>query len=298
MKKCLVICCLLVCILNPIRGWCSNPLDDLLYPPSPLTEKERSTLGAVGLAQAYFMPEAEFEAFAKGKGSGTAKGAAQGFMNAMAHMGNCSGDFCGLAIIIWAATAGTVGTVHGAIQGYMDALPAEEAQKVEQSLNKLYSSLKLQGLLNQKIMKAGQAKAAKNLVSIKGFGPKVPGEKVDYLPLHKNPVDSVLESSVITFGFQTWPRELKPPKGISVGGKDPSLALFVNTRPRLVRLSDNKTIYHPHRDTSTRFLKSSEWEANNFNMFFKNMESLMETLADRIVEDIFITYVLPRETPP
>lgn len=91
---------------------------------------------------------------------------------------------------------------------------------------------------------------------------------------------------------------MKAPKNISVGGKNPSIALFANARPRVIRLSDNKIIYQPHRDLETAFLKSSDWEANNFEIFFRNMDSLMETLADKIIEDIFITYVLPGETLP
>lgn len=53
----------------------------------PLSEQERPRLGIVGLAKAQFQPEAKFDTFATGRGSGALKGAAigagEGFLREM-----------------------------------------------------------------------------------------------------------------------------------------------------------------------------------------------------------------------
>ena len=100
----------------------------------PISEEERATLGGViAVTHARYAPEAKFETYAKGKASGTAQGAADGFLTAVGQMGHCSGDFCAIAALFWIATAGTVGAVYGAVTGYQDALPAEEAERLERS---------------------------------------------------------------------------------------------------------------------------------------------------------------------
>jgi hypothetical protein len=136
------------------------------------------------------------------------------------------------------------------------------------------------------------------IVATEGYGPIAPGEKVNYSSLKNVPVDSVLEICVAKFGFTTWPKELKPMNGIVTDGKDPSVALFLNARPRLLRLSDNKTLYQPRLEVMSRFMRRSEWEEDNFRFFSDEIERLMGTIADRISDDIFIAYVLPEEALP
>jgi len=283
--------------LGPL-GWCANIIDDLLNPPSPLTEEARATLGTVGLAKGFYLPEVELNTFAKNKSGGVAKGAAEGFLEAVSRMGNCSGSFCSVALLLWAATAGTAGAAYGAIQGYMDALPAEEAEKIEQSIEELSASIKLQERMSDHFQQMAQKKTTKKLVAIEGYGPTAPGEKTNYASLKNLPIDSVLEISVAKFGFRTWPKELKPMNGIVIGGKDPSVALFLDARPRLMRLSDNKTIYQPRLEVMSKFLKRSEWEADNFKRFPDEIERLIGTIVDKVSDDIFLTYVLPEETVP
>jgi hypothetical protein len=276
-------------------GWCAGPIDDLLYPPYPLTEKDRATLGVVGITRGLYLPEAVFDTFAKGKGSGTEKGAAEGFLAAIGNMGPCSGAFCGVAALLWIATAGTVGAVYGGIKGHKDALPAEEVQKIEQSIEELYTDLKLQNRISEKLLQTAHKKTTKKLVSINSYGPTATGEKVDYSVLKSIPIDSVLEISVVNFGFKTWPRELKPPNNTVIDDKDPLLSLFLNVGPRLIRLYDNKVLYQPRLEISSKLLKRSEWMANHTHAFFDEIESLLDASVDKISDDVFITFYLPGE---
>jgi len=278
-------------------GWCAGPIDDLLYPPYPLTEKERAALGVVGITRAFYLPEAVLNTFAKGKDVGAAKGAAEGFLNAMGQMGSCSGSFCGIATLLWMATAGVVGAIYGATTGYTDALPAEEAKRIENSMEALYADLNLQNRIGDKLFQTAHKKTPKPLVSINSIGPTAADEKVDYSALKNIPINSVIEIGVVNFGFRSALRGLKPPKNMVIRDTDPLLSLFLNVHPRLLRLSDNRAIYQPRLEIRSTFLKRSEWMANQNQLFFDEMESLLNAVVDKVSDDIFITYYLPGEEP-
>jgi len=298
-RKVLICLVIIYCfsILPTSLVWGFGPIDDLLYPPYPLTERERATLGVVGITRGFYAPEAVLNTFAKGKDVGAAKGAAGGFLNAMGEMGPCSGSFCGLAVLLWMATAGVVGAIYGGATGYTDALPAEEAKRIEDSMEAFYADLDLQNRIADKLFQMACEKTSKPLVSINRIGPTAAGDNVDYSPLRNIPIDSVLEISVVDFGFRTWPRELKPPKNMAVNDTDPPLSLFFNIRPRLLRLTDSGVLYQPRLEIWSKFLKRSEWMANQNQFFFDEMESLLNAVVDKVSDDIFITYYLPGEEP-
>jgi hypothetical protein len=117
----------------------------------------------VGLAKGFYLPEVELNTFAKSKSGGVAKGAGEGFLEAVSHMGNCSGAFCGVALLLWLATAGIARAAYGGIQGYMDALPAEEAKTVEQSIEDLSTNIKLQERMSETFLRTAQKKTTKKL---------------------------------------------------------------------------------------------------------------------------------------
>lgn len=278
-------------------GWCAGLIDDLVYPVYPLTEKERATLGVVGITKGLFLPEAVLETFAKDKGTGAGSGAAQGFLEAVGSMGPCSGSFCGIAALLWIVTAGTAGAIYGGITGYTDALPAEEAKIIEQSIETLRTDLNLQDRIREKLLQAAQNKTTKKMVAINSHGPSSADDKVDYSALKHFPIDSVLEISAVSFGFASWPRKLKPPEGVFKDEKDPLLSLFLDVRPRLIRLSDNKRLYQPRLRIRSKYLKRSEWMKDDIRAFFEEMESALNAVIDKVSDDIFITYYLPGEEP-
>lgn len=281
-----------ITLCNP-PGCCGGMIDEIFYPPYPLTEKERATFGVVGITRGLYSPEAVFKTFAKGKATGIGKGALEGFLNAMEPVGNCSGDFCGAVALLWMATAGTAGTIYGGIKGYKDAFSAEESKNIEQLLEELYNNLNLQNRISEKLLQMAQKKTMKKLIAINNCGPTKAGEKLNYSVLKKIPVDSVLEISVANFGFETWPRDFPPPKNTIIDNKDPLFYLFLNIRPRLVRLSDNKVLYQARLELFSKYLKRSEWLENNAKAFFDEIESCLDISVDKIVDDIFITFYLP-----
>ena len=287
-------------LCNP-PGCCGGMIDEIFYPPYPLTEKERATFAVVGITRGLYSPETMFETFAKGKATGIGKGALEGFLNASApagnSAGNCSGDFCGIVLLFWMATVGTGGAIYGAIKGYKDAFSAEETKNIEELLEELYNNLNLQNRISEKLLQTAQKKAMKKLIAINNCGPTEVGEKVNYSVLKKIPVDSVLEISVANFGFETWPRDIPPPKNTVIDDKNPLFQLFLNIRPRLVRLSDNKVLYHPRLELNSKYLKRSDWLENNAKAFFDEIESCLDASVEKIVDDIFITFYLPEHEP-
>ncbi len=270
--------------LAPLPVWCDWP--DVFYTPRILTERERAALRSVGVADIRYDPAVDFATFARGKGAGAAKGAAGGFASAAGSMGHCGGDFCGLAFLLWLATAGVVAAVHGAITGALDALPADEAERIEEAARALFARLRLQERIREAVMQAGQRKTSRKFVFLDGRGPSAPGDKVDYRPAQKEGLDAVLEICADEIAFST------PPQGEKFDRKDPPLFLFLDVSARLVRLSDGKVLYDARAlSTSEGPLKRAKWEAEGYKAFFEALSRGYGDIAEKVIDDLFVTYI-------
>jgi len=254
----------------------------------PISEEERATLGGViAVTHAQYSPEAKFETFAKGKASGAAQGAADGFLTAAGQMGHCGGDFCAIAALFWIATAGTVGAVYGAVTGYQEALPAEEAERIEQSTKRLLESLAFQEQIADRLARTIQRKTVKTVVQPDATGPARPGDNLDYGRLKNRSVSSVLEVAVREIRLET------PPKGVEFDRKDPPLYLVISIDARLQRLSDGKILYNPTSlQVGGRSFRKAEWEADNSRRFLEQVDLALNALAEKIVDDVFLTIEL------
>ena len=254
----------------------------------PISEEERATLGGViAVTHARYAPEAKFETYAKGKASGTARGAGEGFLSAVGQMGHCGGDFCAIAALFWIATAGTVGAVYGAVTGYQDALPAEEAERLEQSTNRLLESLAFQEKMAERLVQTVQRKTVKLIVKPEAMGPARPGENCDYGRLKNKSIGSVLEVAVREIGLAT------PPKGVEFDRKDPPLYLVIKIDAKLQRMADGKTLYNPTSlAVASPSFRKAEWEADNSRRFIEHVGLALDALADKVVDDVFLTIEL------
>jgi hypothetical protein len=269
------------------QGWCRA--DRVFFGMAgPISEEERATLGGViAVTHAQYAPEAKFETFAKGKASGTAQGAADGFLTAAGQMGHCGGDFCAIAALFWIATAGTVGAVYGAVRGYQDALPAEEAERIEQSTKQLLESLAFQEKMAERLVQTVQRKTVKLIVKPDAMGPARPGENCDYGRLKNKSISSVLEVAVREIRLET------PPKGVEFDRKDPPLFLVIKIDAKLQRMSDGKTLYNPTSlAAGSRSFRKAEWESDNSRRFLEQVDLALNALAEKIVDDVFLTIEL------
>jgi hypothetical protein len=264
--------------------------------PMPLSEQERPRLGVVGVAKAQFQPEAKFDTFATGKGSGALKGAAigagEGFLIAtyiFAH-GNCNGEACGALVLLWLAAAGigtTVGAVYGAVTGVQEAVSQKEAERIEAAARQTLDELRVQERIRDAVVAEARDKAQRELVQLEDFGPTSPGQRVDYTPLKSQGIDAVLEVSITEIGFETPPRQVKYDRA------DPPLFLAVTCRVRLILLADDKVLYEPNLEMRSEARTLADWEADDSKAFFDELDLLTKRLAEKVVEDVFITSVLP-----
>ncbi len=113
--------------------------------PKPVSEEMRAQFGKIGIVCAPSDPKIEFyPEFAKGLFLGASKGASMGStagalygLSRIPPTGPCHGDAC-WAIAILAATSATIGAVFGGvaggITGAVNAVPKEEAQRIESGL--------------------------------------------------------------------------------------------------------------------------------------------------------------------
>lgn len=265
--------------------------------PGPISEEERATLGSViGVTRGHFPPEVKFETYAMAKPYGALKGAAEGFLTgvgavgAMGH-GQCSGAFCGAGALIWiavAATAGTFGAVYGAVKGYQDALPAAEAERIEQSVKRLLKDQFFQEQMADCLAWAARETTAKVVMKLAAQGPGQPRESVDYGGLEDARIGSILEVVVREVGFDT------PPKGIPFDQKDPPLHLVIKIDVKLQRLSDRKILYNPTNLTvRSKSFRKMEWEADDSKKFLEQVHVALTALAEKVIEDVFVTIELP-----
>jgi hypothetical protein len=253
--------------------------------PGPISEEERATIGPViGVTYARFMPEVKFETFAKGKASGTARGGVEGLLLALSQMGHCSGDFCAVAVLFWIATAGAVGAVYGAITGYLDTLPAEEVEKIERSKKQFFEKLAFQEQFADRLVRTAQQNTIKRIVKLDMQGPVRLGEDADYSSLKSENISSVLEVTVTEIGFETPPREVKFDR------KAPPLHLVIKVDAKLLRISDGKILYHPRvMKIESRPFRKVEWEEDNSRRFLEQVDITLNALAEKIVDDVFLT---------
>lgn len=281
----LILCAIVLAWTTP--GWCRA--DRVFFGmPGPISEEERATLGGViAVTQAQYAPEVKFETFAKGKSAGAAQGAGEGFLTAVGQMGHCGGSFCAIAALFWIATAGTAGAVYGAVTGYQDALPAEEAERIEQSTRRLLESLSFQQQMGDRLALMTQRKTVKSVVKPDAAGPKRPGEASDYGNLRNRGVGSVLEVAVREIALET------PPRGVDYDRKDPPLYLVIKIDARLQRMTDGKILYNPTSlAVGSQSFRKAEWEADDSRKFLEQADRAMNALAEKIVDDVFLTIEL------
>jgi hypothetical protein len=100
-------------------------------------------------------------------------------------------------------------------------------------------------------------------------------------------IGSILEVAVRS-GFNT------PPRGIPFDQKDPPLHLVIKVDVKLQRLADRKILYNPTNLTvESNSFRKIEWEADDSRKFSEHLGVALTALADKIIEDVFITIELP-----
>ncbi len=248
---------------------------------SPLPEEIRRQVRSVAVVPAAYIPESNFLTFAKDRGTGAAKGAGAGALHGTLYMSAeaaGAGPYAVLLLPFAAALGAVVGGMVGGIEGAVRAIPADQAKKIEATINSAISDLDVQGKLSKYIVSVGLTLKDYQFNVMRGQGPTTKNEKPDYRSLKEQNVDMALEANVTNLGF--------------LGGKgvDPEIAFFMDVTVRVVRTVDGTEIYSGKSSHTSRPRRFIEWARDDSAQLREEFETSYARLAEQILETIFLVY--------
>lgn len=255
------------------------------YPP--LYEDSRAKLGNIGIVSAEFSPNSNLLGLIKGRAIGASKGFAAGTIVGATGAAIevlpyylSYGAIAGPASLILIATGAAMGGLYGLIFGTEMAIPEEKAKEIEYELTKALSKLKAQETMQNKFLQFAIEQTRYKFKIIDNPKPTTFEQNVIYSSLKNQEIDSVIEISVLSIDFEC------------KGAEDPSLSLIINVRTKLIRLADNHLLYENQFKYRSAERKLSIWLHNNAETFLKEMESAYQSLAEKMVEEIFLIYAM------
>jgi hypothetical protein len=246
--------------------------------------KFQSRLGNVAVVATADMPEIAFSGIARSKGEAAGKTAGNTFVTCVTGMKGCSGDFCGLGVLLWIAAC-SVATPVVAVVGAVKAPSAEEIGKSEATMTKSLDAKLIQGDLRDQVVAAARATGIRT-VSASTENSKTTTQLPDYAALAADGVDTVLEVALTQVFTKIMTKEINP-----------TLPLFMQAQIRVVRTKDNSVVlaenffYHGKQFTYT------EWTANNAEKLAQALKSGYETIALDITDRVFLLYPTPDSGP-
>ena len=251
-----------------------------LAPYRPPSEEIRAQIGTVGVISPRVSPKVSVEAPTGGKGTGAAKGAGLGAgytLRGGAYGGVVSGGPFGLALgLALGIGLAPVGALVGGVYGAAVAEPASAVQEAERALTKAVAERNLQEAIRDLVLEVVRRETGDQFVSLAEHDP----------PASEGP-GTILEVSVAALG-------LAGPVGVN-----PPLALVVEGCARLIRNEDGAELYalppsgtHPlvFVSPSRKFV---EWAEQDARLFREELGRAYTTLAEKIVEELFLVYRLP-----
>ncbi len=248
--------------------------------PFYLSEDVRAQLGTIGVVSARFAPEVELYLPSKGAGGGARRGAGQGAAFSFlvppgvgcyaGPLGCALGLALGLALTIPGAL---VGSVHGAIA----AEPAESVEEVEARIRQVLAEIKMQLALRLHVLQEARNQTPYTFILLTEEGPTEPGEEITYRAMRSEGVDTILEVSVQSVGFE------------GKGGINPPLAFSMTAHVRLIEVGDGTVHYDRAFPYNTDVQPYTEWTMKVELRDAWNRGN--ESLAEEIVEALFLTTV-------
>ncbi len=264
-------------LLTGQLGCASGPR---LLPPPP-SAQVRATLGTIGVVAARLAPETTVESPTSGKGSGAAKGAAAGFFGTAAGLVQ-SGLFYLAFFPPAALVLGGVVLTGGVVGGVYGAVAAEDAAKVQEAETALKSVLgaeKVQEAMRERVFRVARDQTRHRFVVLEGHDSTSLDEEVSYRSLAREGVNTILEISVPIVG-------LSGPAGIN-----PPLTVVMTVRTRLVQVGDATPIHEATLEYRARTRTFTEWAVNSAQPFRDELDHAYQTLAEKIVEELFLLYL-------
>ena len=151
-------------------------------------------------------------------------------------------------------------------------------EELEANIDKTLETLKMQEAVRGYVLKIAQGQTHRPFVLINGQGPSSPGEKISYRSLRNEKVDTILEIGVLSLGFQ------------GGGGTDPSFSLTMSMAARVTRTADDSELFVRKIDYKGAPGRLTDWAADHARPFGRELERAYQTLATRIVDEVFLLY--------
>lgn len=122
-----------------------------------------------------------------------------------------------------------------------------------------------------------------HLVILTEHGPITREENVNYTSLSGKGLDTIIEVSVLNIALEgEW--SINPP-----------LTFLMTVRTKLIKVADGAVLYEHTLQYRGDKRKFTDWAINNAQPFREEFERAYQSLAEKIVEELFLLYDLPLE---
>jgi hypothetical protein len=253
--------------------------------PKAPTEKIRGEWGSVVIAPARFTPATNFEAFAISKTKGVGKGATIGAGMGAVQAALLAFSFGGPSAVVIAPYLAVISVpafaTGGGVLGGFSSVTVEDAKAVNAIIQKNLKALNIQTTLAELVAKSARNEVGLVLSIDKNVGPAVHKEKVDYSDQAQRGLGGVLEIATTEIGFD---------------GAGKTLQFFMVVRARFIRTGDGEQLYDREFVYESDPYDGKKWAASNAALFEAELYRAYASIAESIVEQVFLMTTLPLET--
>jgi hypothetical protein len=204
------------------------------------------------------------------KGEGATAGVLEGLSNALSGMEGCSGDFCGVALLLVLPIFMLGGAVAGAASGVDSGYSADKLADAEESAQNMLNSAYLQVELLDRAQSYGRENVDLEFIRVAGTDPETLVDKPDYKAFSDKSIDVVLEVELLRLSMEY---------SIKVEAR----ARLISTKTGAV-LSDGQYTFLSERH------RLESWLANDASLLKKVIERGLETLAEDIIDENFLLF--------
>ena len=244
--------------------------------------------GTIGVVHARFVPETLVSGFTKEERlCGITKGAIKGtlFPIWLAGYGIAEGGaggggvavlamvILGLALIVLAPAVGIIGGILGAAKPDL----VSKGKETENSVKEASVPPEIQKTMRDHFLQVAEKQTAYRFVSLKEHGPALPEEQVRYGSLADQEIDTVLEISVLKFGFNG---------ACDDDSNDPSVEMLMTVRTRLIDTTNDKLLYENRLDHRGEKHKLTDWAADNAQLAQVELDRAFQSLSEKIVVEV------------
>jgi len=166
----------------------------------------------------------------------------------------------------------------GGLIGYMGGVSDSQKEEAGGALKRAIAELEIQETMRKYILNIAQEKTIHHFSIIEELGPTFFDEKVNYNSLGGSNVNTVFEISVKNWGLD------------GEGRINPPLSLFMDVNIRIISIEDGEVLYSTiFKYEGMEKSKFTKWAANNGQLFREEFNRVCQSLAEKIVREIFLT---------